>query len=101
MDLIPFPQPAQDGDRVGHGRLAHIDRLKTPLEGRIFLDVLTVFIEGRGADGSELPAGECRLQEIGCVHRAFGRSGPHHRMQFVDEENDLTRSLLHLVQDGL
>jgi hypothetical protein len=44
--LVALLEPAQDRDRVLHGRLTHVDGLEAALQGGVLLDVLAVFVEG-------------------------------------------------------
>ena len=74
MDLVALAQAAQDRDRLLDGRLVDEDRLEAPLEGGVLLDVLAVLVERRRADRVELAAREHRLEQVGGVHRAFGRA---------------------------
>ena len=89
VNLVAFAQAAQDRNRVLDRRLADQHRLEAPLERRILLDVLAVFVERRRADGVQLAARQHRLQHLRRVHRAFGRAGADDGMQLVDEEDDL------------
>ena len=50
MELVPLPQPAENRDGILHARLIDEDGLEAPLERAIFLDVLSIFIQRRGAD---------------------------------------------------
>ena len=76
------------------------DRLETPLQGRVLLDVLAVLIKGRGADALDLSARQRRFEHVGGVDRALGSAGPDERVQFVDEEDHVLGSP-DLVHDGL
>ena len=49
----------------------------------------------------QLAASESGFEHVGGVHRALGSPGPHHRVQLVDEEDQLIRVLPHLVYDLL
>src|SRR5437870_7840575 len=89
MDLVALAQAAQDRDRVVDRRLAHVDRLEAPLEGRILFDVLAVFVARRGAAHVQLAPGKHRLQHVGRVDGTFRRARAHDRVQLVDEEDDL------------
>ena len=99
--LVLLLQPAQDRDRVGHGRLADEDRLEAALERGVLLDVLAVLVERRRADRAQLAAREHRLQQLRRVDRALGRAGADDRVQLVDEEDDLALGVLDLREDGL
>ena len=68
------------------GLLDH-NGLEAAFERRVLLDVLAVVVEGGGADALQLTAGERRLEDVGCVDRAFGRARADERVEFVDEED--------------
>ncbi|OQC68791.1 MAG: hypothetical protein BWX47_01637 [candidate division Hyd24-12 bacterium ADurb.Bin004] len=99
VDFIPFSQPPEDADRVGDvGRLHH-HGLETPLQGRVLLDVLPVFVEGGGSDAVEFASCEGRLQHVGRIHRALRGSGAYQGVHLVDEENDPSIRGGYLVED--
>ncbi len=50
VGFVAALEPAQDADRVLDARLAHQDLLESPFQSGVFLDVLAVFVQGRGAD---------------------------------------------------
>ena len=99
--LVLLLQPAQDRDRVGHGRLADEDGLEAALERGVLLDVLAVLVERRRADGAQLAAREHRLQHLRRVDGALRRAGADDRVQLVDEEDDLAVGVLDLGEHGL
>ena len=70
-------------------RLRHEDRLEAPLERRVLLDVLLVFVQRRRADQVELAAGQRRLEDVGDVEPAFAAAlaGTDDGVDFVDEED--------------
>ena len=77
-------------------RLVDQHRLEAAFERRVFFDVLAIFVERRRADAMEFAAGEHRLEQVAGVHRPFALAGADHRVQFVDEQDDLalrTRAL--------
>ena len=65
----------------------------------VLFDVLVIFIQRGGADGAQLAARQGRLEQIAGIHRPFGLAGADHRMQFVDEQNDLPVALRHFLDD--
>ncbi len=56
VHLVFFLDAAQDRDRVLDRRLGDEDRLKPPGQRRVLLDLLAVFVQGRGADAMQLTA---------------------------------------------
>jgi hypothetical protein len=88
-DLEALPQPAQDGDRVLFGRLVHEYGLEAALQSGVLLDVLAVLVKRGGPDHVQLATGQHRLEHVAGVHRAFRGTGAHHRVQLVDEQQDL------------
>ena len=81
------------------GRL-HQHRLEAALQGAVLLDVLAVFVEGRGADALQLAARQRGLEHVGRVDGALGGSRADQCVQLVDEENDVL-VLGDLVHHGL
>ncbi len=98
--LIAPAQPAQDGDAVFHVRLVHVDGRKAPLQRRVALDVLAVLVQRRGADALQLAARQRRLEHVRGVHRPRRVARAHHRVQLIDEENDLALAALDLFNAG-
>ena len=90
MLLIPAAQALEDLDRVGDGRLGHLDRLEPALKRGVLLQVLAVLIQRGGANGLKLAAGQHRLQDRGSVDRSLGSARPDQRVQLVDEQDDVT-----------
>ena len=86
VHLVTFLQAAQNGDGVLHAGFGHIHRLEAALQRSIFLDVLAVFIQGGGADGAQLAAGQGGFEEVGCIHGALAAgTGSHQGVQLVNE----------------
>ena len=89
--LVALADAHEDLDRLLEGRLLDHDRLEAALEGGVALDVLAVLVEGGGADALELAAGQRRLEDVGRVDRALGRTRPDERMELVDEQDRVVR----------
>ena len=89
MLLVGVAEALEDENGVGDGRLFHLDRLEAALERRVLLQVLAVLLEGGGADGLQLAAGQHRLEDAGGVDRSLGRPGPDQGVDLVDEEDDV------------
>src|SRR5205823_4388446 len=100
MILVALAQTLEDLDRLVDGRWIDNHGLEAPLQRAVLLDVLAVFVERRRADALQLAARERRLQHVGRVHRAFGRTGADERVQLIDEQNDVL-VLRNLVDHGL
>ena len=98
MHFVALFQAAQDRDGVLHRRLIDQHLLEAPLERRVLLDVLAIFIERGGADAMQLAARQRGLQHVARVHGALGLAGAHHGVQFVDEQNDLAFLLGQIVE---
>ena len=78
----------------------HFDGLEAAFERAILLDRLAEFGGGGGADALNFAARKSRLQDVGGVERAFGRTRAHQRMQLIDEDDGVL--ILHqLLHDGL
>ena len=101
IDLVALLQAAEDGDGVLHRGLVHQDGLEAPLQRRILLDILAVFVESGGADAVQLAPGQHGLEQIARIHGALGLAGPHDGVQLVDEQDDAAFRFFDLVQNGL
>ena len=99
MSFITLFKTTQNRNRIFNGRLIYIDRLKTALKCRIFLDVLAVLIERRGADAVQFASGQRRFQEVRGIVATFGRAGSNHGVQFVDKQNDLASGFRNFFQN--
>ena len=99
--LVPVAQALEDLDGVRDARLAHLDRLETPLQRRILLHMLAVLIQRGGTDRLQLTAGQHRLEDARGVDRALGGTRTHQRMHLIDEQDDVAAGadlLEHLLQ---
>ncbi len=101
VQLVLLLEPAQDRYGVGHGRLADEHRLEAPLERRVLLDMLAVFVERGRADAVQLAARQCGLEQVGGVHGAFALARADQRVHLVDEEDDVALAGLDLVEHAL
>src|SRR5690606_3305207 len=101
MHLVALLEAAQDRDRVLDRRLVDQPLLEAPLERRVLLDVLAVLVERRRADAVQLAARERGFQHVARIHRALGLAGADHRVQLVDEQDDLPFLLRELVEHRL
>ena len=89
VGLVAGLQRVEDLDRVLGRRFVQIDGRETPLERRVLLDVPAVLVQRRRADHAQFASRERRLEHVGGIDRAFGRARTDHRVQFVDEQDDL------------
>ena len=101
VQLVLFLETPEDGDRVLHRRLADEHWLEPALERRVFLDILTVFVERGRADTVQLAAGKRGLQEVARIHRAFRLTCADQRVHLVYEEDDVALGPLHFVEHAL
>jgi hypothetical protein len=101
MDFVALLQTAQDGHGIGHRGLGDEHRLEPPLERGVLFDVLAELVEGGGTDHAQLAAGEHGLEHVGRVHRPFGGARSDHRVQLVDESDDLALGIGDLGEDRL
>ena len=101
VHFVALLQAAQNRDGVLHRRLVDQHLLEAPLERRILLDVLAVFIEGGGADAMQFAARQRRLQHVARIHGALRLAGAHHGVQFVDEQNHLAFLLGQIIEHRL
>ncbi len=99
--LIAVTQPTQDLRGQLHRRFLDLDRLEAALQRGVLLNVLAVLIQGRGADGLQLTAGQHRLEDAGGVDGALGGTGTDQGVDLIDEQDDVPAGadfLQHLLQ---
>ncbi len=101
VQLVALLQAAQDGDGVLHARLLHQHLLEAALEGSIFLNVLTVLVQGGGPDAVQVATGQRRFEHVARIHGPFTLAGADHGVQLVDEEDDVALLLGQIVEHGL
>ncbi len=101
MNLVAFLQSPEDGNRILHRRLLDQDRLEPPLERRVFFDVLPVFVQSGRADAAQFAPRQGRLEHVRGVDGSLRRPGAHHRMDLINEEDDLPLGGGDLLQDSL
>ena len=89
--LIVVGDTLEDLQRVLDAGLRHRHRLEAPLQRRILLDILAVFVEGGGSDDLNLPTGQGGLEDVGGVHAALGISGPYDVVYLVDDQNHVAQ----------
>ena len=100
-DLVALLQAAEDGNRVLHAGLIHLDRLEAALQSRVLLNILAVFVQRRCAEAVQLSARQHGLEQVACIHRALGLTGADDGMKLVDKKQDLPVAPLDLVQNRL
>src|SRR5262249_5043829 len=90
----------QDLDRLLARRRVDDDLLEAALQGAIFLDVLTVLVEGGGTDALDLAAGQRGLEHVAGVDGALGTTSADQSVQLIDEQDGVLGPA-DLVHDGL
>ena len=101
VGFVALLEAAQNRDGVLHRRFRHLHRLETPLQCRIFFDVLAVLVQRGGTDAAQFTASQLWLEHIGRIGSALRSTGPHDGVQLIDEEDDPTLSRRNLLEEGL
>ncbi len=101
MRLIAPLQTAEDRDGVLDARLTDEDLLEPALERGILLDVLAVLVQRGRADQAQFAPGQHGLEHVGGGDTALTPTGPHQRVQLVDEGDDLAVGVVDLLQHRL
>ena len=99
--FVTILQSTQDRDRILHGGFFYHNRLETTFQSGIFFNILSVFIQCGGTDTVQFTTGQHGLQHIARIQCAVGLAGTDNGMQFIDEQNDLSVTVLHIIQYGL
>ena len=101
MNFVAFFQTSQNRDRRFQIRFVHLNWLKPPFEGGVLFDVLPILVERRGADATQFPSSELRLEQVRGVGRTFGSARPDQQMQLVDKQDDLAFPGGHFLEKRL
>ena len=95
--LVAFLQSTQDADARECVRFIDHDGLESSLECLVLLEVFLILVERSGTDASQFASCQCGFQNVGGIHGALALSGTYQRMYFVDEQDDTSLALRHLV----
>ncbi len=99
--LVTFLQPAQDGYCREFIWLVYHHRLEPTLERFVLLEVLLILVQRRCTDAAEFATGQCRLQDVGCIHCALASSSTHKSVDLVDKEDYPSVGVGHFLDDTL
>ena len=97
--FIPFLQTSHDGYGFCRGRLVHHHHLEPPFESLVRLEIFLVFVQSSRTDSPQLTTSQCRLQDVGCIHRPGCPAGPDKRMDLIYEQYDLPVAVHDLFHD--
>ena len=100
--LVCRPDPLENPDTLLRCRLLNQNRLKTPLQRGILLDMLSVLIDRGRPDHLNLSAREHRLHDIRRVQRTFRAPRTDDGVNLVNEKQHIAavRCLLHGTLDA-
>ena len=98
VQFVFFFNPAQDANRIGDSRLLNQKRLETAGQCGILFHVLAVFVQRGGANAMQLTTGQCRLNQVGGIHRTFRRTSTNKSMHFVNKQNDFASGILNFLE---
>ena len=101
VQFVALLEAAQDRHGVLHVRLVHLDFLEAALESRVLLDVQAILVERGRADAVQFAPSEGGLEHVAGVQGTLRLASAHHRVQFVDEQDDAALLLAEFVQHGL
>src|SRR5574344_1482579 len=99
--LVTFLQSTQDTDGTHFVRFIHHHGLETTFQRLVLFEILLVFVERRGTYRAQFTTSQSRFQNIRRIHSSFTAAGTHQRMYLIDEEDDVTVALCHLVDHAL
>ncbi len=88
---------AQHVDRHLRAWLFYPQHLETPFQGRVFFNVLFVFVPGGGANRAQLPAGQHRFEQVGGIAGPRLATGAHQGVNLIDKQQGRQCCGLHLI----
>jgi len=74
---------------VSSTTLADKHRLEPPAPAPGLFNILPVLVEGRCATQRSSPRAKCGFEHVRGIHGAFRGAGADHRMELIDEQDDL------------
>ncbi len=89
MLFIGRTQPPQNFRGFPLRRLFDLDRLESPLQGSILLNIFPVFFLCRRTDQLQLSARQGGLQNIRRIQRTLGAACPDNRVQLIHEQQNI------------
>src|SRR5512144_139140 len=89
MHFVFFLEATKNRYGILNRGLADEDRLKSPFQGRVFLDALAILVKGGSTDAPKLAARQGGLEHIRGVHCSLGCSRPYQCVELVDKKDDL------------
>ena len=98
--FVAFFEAAQNRDGIFARRFVDRHLLEAAFERLVLLEILLVFVQGRGAHGAQLAARKGRFQNVGRIHRTRRFAGTHQGVDFVDEEQDVALARHDLLHHG-
>ena len=98
--FVALLKATQYGNGILYRRLINHNRLETPLQGRILLYILSVFIQGGGAYTVQLASCQHGFEHIACIKSSVGLACAYYGMQLIYKEDYLTVTLLYLFKHG-
>ena len=98
--FVTILQSTQDRNRVLHSRFFYHNRLETPFQSGIFFNILSVFIQSGSTDTVQFTTGQHRFQHIARIQGTVRLAGTDDSMQLINEQNDLSVAVLHIIQYG-
>ena len=99
MVFVSWFNVVQDFDGLGGRGGLDEDLLEASFQGTVFLDVLTVFVQGGGTDALQLATCQGRLEHVAGIERAVGVARAYESVDFIDKEDDVA-VVFQLVEDG-
>ena len=99
-NFIAVFQSTQNWNRIFYRRLLYHYRLETTFQSCIFFNIHTVLIQCCSTDTVQLTTSQHRFQHIACIQSAICLTGTNNGMQLINEQNDLSIAVLHIIQYG-
>ena len=100
VGLITLFQTTKDRDRCGLIRLIDHHFLESTLQGFIGFKIFLILIERSSTDRPQVTTCQCWFEDVRCVHRTGTLTGSDQGVYLINEQDDLTRSRNHFVDDA-
>ena len=98
MCLIPLLQPPKDSDGIFHTGFSDEDLLEPAFEGRVFFNILAVFIKRCSTNKPQLTAGQHRLEHVAGIHGPFSCAGANDSVDLINESDNIAVRFFDLIE---
>ena len=101
VNFVALFESSQNRNRVLNTWFADVHLLESSLKGRIFFNILAIFIKSGCTNHAQFTTSQHRFNHVAGVHGTFGTTSTHNGVELVNESNHFTSGIGDFFQHGL